>query len=167
MAFELRGRYWDRTSDLFGVNAVHPNALTSTNTKRAGQGASVVSGWDPFNAVQRHRPHPNCSPPDSARREHPRPTAGRHARNTAARSPTTTTNPAISSNYSSANRSSPHRRNAAEPTNGSTYRSRCHLLLADTCVGSVAGTAKASSIGLRPQSHIVRGMTGCSTRRAA
>jgi len=48
-----RGRYWDRTSDLFGVNAVHPNALTSTNTKQAGQGTSVQRRWHPFIAGER------------------------------------------------------------------------------------------------------------------
>jgi hypothetical protein len=40
-AFRLYGRYWDRTSDLFGVNYGTKTALTCGNKTLAGRRGSV------------------------------------------------------------------------------------------------------------------------------
>jgi hypothetical protein len=54
------GRYWDRTSDLFGVNVDAAGSLTSANTRRCRSAPSVRRSWTPFNAVQRGSERPRA-----------------------------------------------------------------------------------------------------------
>ena len=70
------GRYWDRTSDLFGVNYAKHGALTCGNATSAGQRGPVELASAPFRPVGRMSLLPSCSPtcsPDSKAQRRPRP----------------------------------------------------------------------------------------------